>query len=314
MKAIRLNQYGAPEVLFYTDVEEPTVGADEIKVKVKAAGVNPIDCKIREGSSFLAKKLEPYFPIGLGFDLSGIIVECGSQVTGWKIGDEVVGTTISIERPGSYAEYAIVGSDTIVSKPKDLSFKVAAALPTPGATAWQAVNKYGNISKGDRVLIHAGAGGVGHLAVQFAKQLGAHVISTARGKDHEFLKKLEVDELIDFSTTNFKKVVKNLDTVIDLVGGKTGMDSLEVLKPKGTLVTVPTYSQKEILSAAALKGIKAIGFIVYADMKALKNVVKSVANGHIKVNLSESMNLADAAKAHQKIQSKTAKGKIVLIN
>ena len=312
MKAIRINQYGSPEVMSYIDAEEPEIAIDEIKIKVKAAGVNPVDCKIREGSSFLAKKLEKSLPIGLGFDLSGIIVELGSKITGFKIGDSVLGTTISIDRPGSYAEYAIVGSNTIVTKPNNLEFEVAAALPTPGPTAWKAVNKYGNISKNDRVLIHAGAGGVGHLAVQFAKQLGAYVFSTAHPKDHEFLKGLGVDELIDFTTTDFKEVVRGLDTVIDLVGGKTGMNSIEVLKSRGTLVTVPTYSQEEILEAAAIKNIKAVGFVVYDDMQALEEVVKSVADGRVQVNLSEPMALADAAQAHQKIQSGTATGKIVL--
>jgi NADPH2:quinone reductase len=312
MKAIQLSEYGPPDVMQYVEVEEPDVKLGEIKVKVKAAGVNPLDCKIRDGSSFLAEKLQSHFPIGIGYDLSGTIVEVGPNVSGWSVGDDVVGLTISLERPGSYAEYAIVDAKSIVKKPSNLSFETAAAIPTPGPTAWQAVHKYAKISKKDKVLIHAGAGGVGHLAVQFAKQLGAYVISTAKGEDHELLKGYGVDEVIDFTTTHFKEVVQDLDIVIDLVGGKTGIDSLDVLKPTGTLVTVPTYSQKEVLEAAENKNINAIDFVVFNDMSSFAEVVRSVAKKEVKVNLATPLKLKEAIKAHEMIASFTTNGKIVL--
>lgn len=312
MKAIQLSEYGAPDVMKYVEVEEPDVKSGEMKVKVKAAGVNPLDCKIRDGSSFLADKLRSHFPIGIGYDLSGTIVEVGPNVSGWNVGDDVVGLTVSLDRPGSYAEYAVVDANSIVKKPGDLSFETAAALPTPGPTAWQAVHKYAKISKSDKVLIHAGAGGVGHLAVQFAKQLGAYVISTAKGKDHELLKGYGVDEVIDFTTTHFKEVLQDIDIVIDLVGGKTGIDSLDVLKSTGTLVTVPTYSQKEVLEAAELKNINTIAFVVFNDMSSMDEVVASVANNKIAVNLATPLKLEEAVKAHEKIASFSANGKIVL--
>lgn len=312
MKAIQLSKYGLPDVMKYVEVAEPQIKSGEIKVQVKAAGVNPLDCKIRDGSSFLAKKLESHFPIGVGYDLSGTIIEIGPDVSEWEVGDDVVGLTISLDRPGSYAEFAVVDANSIVKKPSNLSFETAAALPTPGPTAWQAVHKYAKISKTDKVLIHAGAGGVGHLAVQFAKKLGAHVISTAKRKDHELLKGYGVDETIDFTTTNFKEVVKDLDIVIDLVGGKTGIDSLDVLKATGTLITVPTYSQKKILEAAALKRINAVNFVVFDDMSSLAEVVRSVACKDVTVNLAKPMRLEDVVKAHEMIASFTTTGKIVL--
>src|SRR6476660_8552590 len=232
MKAIRIHNYGGPEVLQYEDAPRPQPQAGEVVVRVHAAGVNPIDWKVREGhmKDFWAHKL----PLILGWDFSGVIEKVGSGATKFKKGDEVYSVP-DASRDGAYAEYIVVRESELALKPKSLHHVRAAAVPLAAVTAWQALFDAGQLKRGQRALIHGGSGGVGHIAVQLAKWKGAHVIATASTKNHELLRELGADETIDYTRQRFEDVARNVDIVLDLIGGETQERSWSVLKKGGVL-------------------------------------------------------------------------------
>jgi len=311
MKGIQFAEFGPPSVLRYVDIATPILTASEMLLKVRAAGINPIDAKIREGSSFVARKL--ILPSGLGYDICGEIVECGSHIREFKVGDVVLGSIGRHEHPGAYAEYCKANISEVILKPQSLDVAVAAAIPIPGLTAWQAIHRYGKIKTGDHVLIQAAAGGVGHLAVQFAKAAGAYVIATASAKHHEFLSALGVDLIIDYTKQDFTEIVHDVDLVIDLVGGAVGIKSIQVLKPNGILVTVPTITKDQILEQARQRPIHAIGMLAEMDLNDLKQITQLVANNIVKIQIEQRFALKDAAKAHELLQQKHTQGKLILL-
>lgn len=310
MKAIQFNQFGAPEVLVWADIPKPLISSDTLLLKVLAAGVNPIDAKIRDGSSFVATSL--VLPSGLGFDVSGEVVECGHAVNQFKKGNIVLGTVGRHDHPSAYAEYCLAKPDDVILKEPSLGILQAAALPIAGLTAWQAVHEYGKLQGGERVLIHAAAGGVGHLAVQFAKLAGATVIATASSQHHDFLKSLAVDQLIDYRQVSFEEVVTDVDAVIDLVGGEVGMRSLRVLNSSGRIITVPTITRDDILAKAKLENIEAIGMLAETNVDDLKKIAALVAAKKVQLNIAAEFPLSEAVKAHRFLEEKHTRGKIVL--
>ncbi len=305
MKAIVVQDYGRPEVLVFEDVPRPKVSSGEVLVHVRAAGVNPIDWKIRSG---MAKGMFPIqFPWIPGVDISGIIDEVGANVSELKPGDAVFGMIES--RSGGYAEYAAVKASGLAPKPKSIDFIRAAALPLVSMVARQSLFDTAHLSPGQSVLIHGASGGVGHLAVQLAKWKGAKVIGTASAKNAQFLKELGADEVIDYHTTKFEDVVHDVDVVLDLIGGDTQKRSWKVLKKGGMLISTVGISSSE---EAAKYGVKAVNFMAHPDGNELWQIGKLIDEGKVKPVVSTVMPLNDAAKAHELSQSGHVRGKIVL--
>src|SRR5437870_1879921 len=235
MKAIRIHNYGGPEVLQYEDAPRPKPQAGEVVVRVHAAGVNPIDWKVREGHM---KDFWPHkFPLILGWDLSGVVEEIGPRVSQFKKGDEVYSLP-DPTRNGAYADYIVVRESELALKPKSLHHIRAAAVPLAALTAWQSLFDIAQLQPGQRVLIHGGSGGVGHFAVQLAKWKGAYVIARASRKNQEGLSTLGADEPIDYTRQRFEDVARNIDTVLDTIGGETQERSWSVLKKGGNLVSL----------------------------------------------------------------------------
>lgn len=247
MKAIVINRYGGKEELQESEVPGPAPQAHQVVVKVAATSINPIDWKLREG--YLKQMMDWEFPIILGWDVAGTISEIGSGVTDWEVGDEVFARP-ETTRFGTYAEYTLVDDHLLARKPDNISWEEAASVPLAGLTAWQALFTHGGLNAGEKVLIHAGAGGVGMFAIQFAKQAGAYVITTASERNHERLASLGADQIIDYRTTRFEEVLSDVDLVFDTMGGDIQKDSFQVLKKHtGRIISIVSNFDEELVRA-----------------------------------------------------------------
>ncbi|MEU9699405.1 NADP-dependent oxidoreductase [Streptomyces sp. NPDC047981] len=304
MRAIAATAWGGPEVLAETRVARPEPGPTEILVRVHAAGINPADWKIRATGGF-GPWGEP--PI-LGFDVSGVVEAVGLGVTLYAPGDEVFGMPQFPQQAGGYAEYVAAPARHFARKPAGLSHVEAAALPLAGLTAWQALVETAGLRAGQRVLVHAAAGGVGHLAVQIAKARGAHVIGTASAAKHDFLRSLGVDEPIDYTTTDFATAVRDVDIVLDCYGGDYGTRSLPVLRDGGSLVTLPS----PLDAPAPERGIRTGFTLVEPDYAGLLALAELVEAGRLRPEVDTVLPLAEAAKAHALGESGRTRGKLVL--
>jgi NADPH:quinone reductase-like Zn-dependent oxidoreductase len=306
MKAIRIHNYGGPEVLNYEDAPRPEPQAGKVLVRVHAAGVNPIDWKVREGHM---KDFWPHkFPLILGWDLSGVVEELGRGVSRFKIGDEVYSLP-NPTRNGAYADYIVVREPELARKPNSLHHIRAAAVPLAALTAWQSLFDTAQLQPGQRLLIHAGSGGVGHYAVQFAKWKGAYVFATASTKNQDLLRELGVDEPIDYTQQRFENVVRNIDVVLDTLGGETQERSWSVLKKGGVLVSLlqpPSEEKAEELGVrAALLGAQPNG-------AQLAEIAKIIDAGKLAPVIDRILPLTEARRAHELSQSGHTHGKIVL--
>jgi NADPH:quinone reductase-like Zn-dependent oxidoreductase len=303
MKAVRIHKFGGPEVLQLEDVPRPEPGTREVLVRVHAAGVNPVDWKIREG-----KLGKIPLPSIMGSDFSGEIEALGPDVAEFRTGEMVFGSVA--DESGSYAQYALAPVAHIVEKPKGIDHVQAAAVPVPAMTAWQALFDHANLNSGQKVLIHAAAGGVGSFAVQLAKWKGAHVIGTASGQNAALVRSLGADEFIDYRATRFEEVVRDADVVFDTVGGDTQERSWKALKRGGVLVSIVQPPSEQAAKAHNMRGI-----FVREDAtrnEELTQIAKLVANGQLKVNVETVLPLRDARKAQEISQTGHAHGKIVL--
>jgi NADPH:quinone reductase-like Zn-dependent oxidoreductase len=303
MKAVHIHEQGGPEVLRFEDVPRPEPGANEVLVKIRAAGVNPVDWKIREGQ--LGKIALPAI---MGIDFSGEIEALGPEVTEFRVGEAVFGSVA--DESGSYAEYALAPVSQIVEKPKGLDDTQAAALPVPGITAWQALFDQAKLQPGQKILIHGASGSVGSLAVQFAKLKGAYVIGTASGSNADLVRGLGVDEFIDYRAKRFENVVRDVDVVFDTVGGETQDRSWKVLKKGGVLVSIVQPPSDETAKAHGVRGIFMREDATRKD--ELTEIADLVADGRIKVNVETILPLSEARQAQELSQTGHAKGKIVL--
>ncbi|HEY0244495.1 MAG TPA: NADP-dependent oxidoreductase, partial [Mucilaginibacter sp.] len=227
MKAIRIHEFGGPEVLKLEDIPVPIPAADEVLIKVYATSINPVDWKIREGQR--KEKFPVNLPLTLGWDVSGVIEKMGNAVNNFKYGDEVYSRP-DPTRNGTYAEYVVVKADLVSLKPKSVDHIQAASVPLAGLTAWQGLFQYGQLQAGQKVLIHAASGGVGTFAIQYAKAKGAYVIGTASESNIDFVKQLGADEVIDYKNEKFEDKLSDIDLVLDTIGGDTQKRSLKVLK------------------------------------------------------------------------------------
>ena len=305
MKAVRLHGYGGPEMLRYEDCPRPEPAAGEVLVRVHAAGVNPVDWKVRAG---YAKGFLNYtLPIVIGWDFSGVVESVGAGVTPWKPGDEVYSRP-DISRAGAYAEYIAVRASEIALKPKSLDHVHAAAIPLAALTAWQALEA-GGLSAGQKILIHAAAGGVGTFAVQFAKLKSACVAGTASGCNLEFLRELGVDEPIDYQTARFEDVIQDADMVLDAMAGEVRTRSWKALKKGGILVSILGPPSEE---EAKAHGVRGAGVMVQANGQQLAEIARLVDAGKVKVILDAVLPLSEANKAHELNATGHTRGKIVL--
>ena len=309
MKAVCIHQYGGLDALSYQDLPRPVPAADELLVRVHAAGVNPVDWKTRSGS-VPWKDLPDPFPLVMGWDLAGVVAEAGSEVSGYRAGDAVYGLIRFPAPAGTYAEYATSPAAHVLPKPESIDFVEAAALPLVSLTAWQALFEAGELEQGQTVLIHGVAGGVGHVALQLAKARGATVVGTARGRDRTFLQELGLDTHIDFETTRFEEVVSDVDVVLDTLGGEVQRRSLGVLKKGGVLVSLRTASDTQ--EQARAHGVRADRILVRPDAEHFSQINQLVAAGQLRPTISGVLPLHEAARAQEQIEKGPARGKLVL--
>jgi NADPH:quinone reductase-like Zn-dependent oxidoreductase len=306
MRAIRQHEFGGPEVLRIEDVPLPEPGPTEVRVRVRATSVNPVDFKTRSGRTVLT------LPFTVGWDVAGVVDKLGAGVTRFAVGDEVLGMPRFPKEAGTYAEYVTAPSRQFVRRPAELTVAQAAGLPLAGLTAWQALVDTAAVRDGQRVLVHAASGGVGHLAVQIAKALGAHVIGTASAANHPVLTDLGADELVDYRTTRFEDVVGKVDVVLDLVGGETGLRSAHVLADDGLLITIPSATSAEVVAEARKHEVRATGILVEPDQVGLDGLADLARHDLLTVLVGKEFPLAEAAAAHELAERGHSPGKIVI--
>lgn len=312
MKAMILKRFGGAENFAVEIVPEPVPGKGEVLIEVKAIGIDPIDIKTRKGEG-MSEYVKNEHPMVLGWDVSGVITGTGEGVTEFGAGDEVFGT-INFPGPGSsYARRAKAPATQLARKPANLSHEEAAAATQSPLTAWQALIDTGHIEKGQRVLIHGGAGGVGNYAVQIAKNKGCYVIATASSADADFVKSLGADEVIDYKNQRFEEMVNDVDFILDTVGGENFVRSLRVLKPGGTIVLLPSDKKPEADRAAREQHITNYKHILmHSDGDAMRRIAGMLADGDIRVHIDRIFPFEQIPEAHRAMESGKIKGKIVI--
>ena len=306
MNAVRIYAYGGPELLHDEEIPRPLFNPDDILIRVRSAGVNPVDWKVREGhlQGFLNHRL----PLILGWDVSGEVVEVGPKAAGFSIGDAVYARP-NIERDGAYAEYIAVKASEVALKPATLDHDHAAAVPLAALTAWQALVDTAQLQAGQTVLIHAAAGGVGSFAVQLAKSRGARVIATASSVNTGIVAELGADQFIDYTRSRFEDVVKDVDVVFDTVGGEIQDRSWQVLKPGGILVSIVDPLEEK---TAADRGVRSAFVFVQPNHQQLTAITRLIEEGRMKPIIHGILPLSEARQAHVISQGGHARGKIVL--
>jgi len=310
MKAMRIHNYGDNSVLRLDQVEKRAPNANEIQIKIASSSINPLDWKVMEGH--LAEMLQLKLPQTLGWDLAGTVEAVGSNVSNFKVGDEVYGMPSIVEdSAGTFSEYTTVKASEMALRPQKAELSNAGAYPLAALTAWQALYETAKIEKGQRVLIHAGAGGVGHLAVQMAKAAGAYVITTASQKNHDFLKNLGADEIIDYTKVKFEDVASEIDVVLDSISGDVSFNSLKVLKKGGHLITLLGVSE-ELATKAQSLGINTHHTFVQSNPEHLNGISKLIDENKLKVDLAKSYKLEQLAEAFTESKTGRVRGKIVI--
>jgi NADPH:quinone reductase-like Zn-dependent oxidoreductase len=305
-KACRVRCFGTPEVIVLEDVDPPAPGEGEVLVRVKAAGVGPWDAWIRAGKSALPQPL----PLTLGSDLSGVVEAVGPGVTSFAVGDHVFGVT-NPRFTGAYADYAIASARMIAHKPASLTDIDAASVPVVAVTAWQALFELAQLARGQTVLVHGAAGNVGAYAVQLARWAGLRVVATAADKDHALVRSLGAETVLDYQATRFEDIVRDVDAVIDLVGGDVQARSFAVLKRGGTLISAVSPPDQ---SLAAQYGVKAAFFLVDVTTERLGRIATMIETGALATSVGAVLPLAAARVAHEMLEGRRPRprGKIVL--
>ena len=306
MRAVIQNAVGGPDVLFVAEQPDPSPKPGEVLVRVKAAGINPVDGAVRGG--FYPLLGEP--PFILGWDISGTVAALGAGVTEFKVGDDVFGMPHFPKQAGAYAELATAPVDEIAAKPAAIDHARAAALPLAGLTAWQGLVRHGDLQAGQRALIHAGAGGVGHLAVQIAKARGAYVIATTSPDKTDFARALGADEVIDYTRDDFTRKAGNVDLVLDPIGGDHADQSLEVLRDGGVLVSLLNVHDATRAKASA-RGIRVERMSVVPDRDGLVELARLVDASKLSAHVAKTFPLEQAGAAHAFLATRPI-GKVVL--
>lgn len=312
MKVAIINQFGEAEELQITEKDQPEINENEVLIKVMAAGINPVDTKVRAGTSGMSKRIR--LPAVLGWDVSGIIENVGKNVSGFNTGDAVMGC---IGFPGlgnAYAEFTIADPKVLARKPGNISFDEAAAVPMVALTAWQAINEHLKISSGQKVLIQAAAGGVGHMAVQFAKMNGAYVSGTASDKNEKFVGSLGVDQFIDYKNEKFETKVSNLDAVLDAMGGEVLYRSITSVKRGGIVVCLPssTKDDPKAIELAQQYGVKLLWPMMHTDGGQMRMIAALLEQKKLKVFIDKIFTLDQIMWAHKAVETHNTKGKVVV--
>lgn len=306
IKAIRAQEYGGPDQLKLDDVAAPVAGPGQVLVKVAAASVNPLDWKIREG--FMKAFMPQDLPVIMGCDVAGTVEAVGPGVDNFKVGDEVYAM---VGRVGGYAEKVAVDAGKLALKPATASFHEAAAMPAAALTAWQGLFDLGDLKAGERVLIHAGAGGVGGFAIQLARHKGAHVVTTASAGNEAYVRALGAEEVVDHRATPFESVVSDIDLVLDLIGGQTQERSWSVLKQGGRMVSAANAPDAE--KAAAIGATTHRITVDDSRGDQLAQIAQLFDSGDLKVSIAQTYPLAEAAAAQESVRTGRTRGKIVLV-
>ncbi|MEV8534457.1 NADP-dependent oxidoreductase [Streptomyces sp. NPDC051211] len=309
MQAITQTAFGGPEVLELTTTTRPEPGPAEVLVRIHAAAVNPTDVWHRATGGLAGTDVPP---VPLGWDLSGTVEAVGIGVTLFRPGDEVFGMPRHPAPAGTYAEYATSPARHLARKPANLDHVQAAALPLAALTAWQALVDTAGLRPGQRVLVHAAAGGVGHLAVQIAKAKGAYVIGTASAAKHDLVRSLGADEVIDYRSVAFEEAVAEVDIVVDTIGGAYGPRSLRTLRPGGIVVSLASPAEAALAEEAERLGVRAVFMAVEADHAGLREIAALAESGLLRPHIAEALPLAQAAAAHELSATGRTVGKIVL--
>jgi alcohol dehydrogenase len=313
MKSIQIKRYGGSDVIEVNDKASiPSPSAGKILVNVKASGVNPVDWKIREG--YMQQMIPLQFPSTLGIDISGVVKQIGekeNEPSDFKQDDEVYGqASVFSGGSGAFAELALADKDSIAHKPKTLNYEEAAALPLVGVSAWQALVENIGLSKDKKILIHGGAGGIGSIAIQLAKHLGAYVATTVSTNDKQFVQELGADQVIDYTKENFEDMIHEYDAVFDTVAGETYKRSFRVLKKgSGIIVSMLEQPNSELMNQY---GVKAVFLFSQVNRQRLTKLAEWVDQNNIKVNIDKTFSLDDAAKALDYQKDVHPRGKVVL--
>lgn len=307
MKAIIIRGFGGVDELQLAEVKTPSYTDNQILIKVVAAGINPVDAKIRSGHHISCNSLQ--LPTILGKEMSGIVESVGKNVKGFQVGDPVFGCISH-----TYANFVAADSEFIVKKPDKVSFETAAAVSLAGLTAYQAINEHLQVLSGQRVLIQSAAGGVGHLAVQFAKLRDAFVSGTASGKNREFLKGLGVDQPIDYKKEKFEEVASDIDAIMDTMGGEILYRSIELVKPGGKVVCLPssTKDDPKAIALAEEKGVELIWFMMQPEKNTLQEISDLLRDEKLRVEVQRVLPIQDIAEAHRLIESHGVRGKVIV--
>ncbi|KEQ28460.1 oxidoreductase [Pedobacter antarcticus 4BY] len=309
MKAIILKEFGSADQLQIQELEIPAVKEQEVLIRVKAISINPVDIKTREGKG-AAGKIGEERPIILGWDISGIVTESRSER--FKVGDEVFGMVNFPGHGKAYAEYVSAPADQLVLKPVSISHIDAAAATLAALTAWQALVTNAKVKAGDRVLIHAAAGGVGNYAVQIAKHLGAYVIGTSSGAKKDFVLSLGADEHIDYTAVPFEQATRDIDFVLDTIGGDNIDRSLKVIKKGGTIISIPSGFREMVAEKTKDSGINGYFIMVQSDGQDMQQIARLLENGQLKSHVSQVFDFEDMIIAHKALETGRTQGKIVV--
>jgi alcohol dehydrogenase len=311
MKSAQFNRYGSSDVIeINQNTPSPNLSSEKILVDIKAAGINPIDWKIREG--YMKQMISLQFPSTLGMDFSGVIKEVDKDISmeEYKQGDEVYGqASVTKGGTGAFAEIAITDADNIAIKPKSLSHEESAALPLVGVSAWQALVENMKLSKGQKILVHGGAGGIGSIAIPLAKNLGAFVATTASSDDKQFVQNLGADEIIDYKSQDFEELVHDYDAVYDTVGGQTYTKSFNVLKNGGIIVSMLEQPNSELMQRF---GVQAIFQFTQVNKDRLTQLAKWIDQNNIKIHVDKTFSLDEAANALDYVKDVHPRGKVIL--
>jgi len=307
MRAITQYSFGDPDVLRVVEIDRPKPIPTEVLIRVHAIGLNPIEAFIRRGSAPMLG--QP--PFILGWDISGVVEDVVPGVNRFRPGDEVFGMPFFPRPAAAYAELVAAPSRQLARKPSSLDHVHAAALPLAGLTAWQSLVDVAQVQPGQRVLIHAAGGGVGHLAVQIAKGLGAQVLATASGAKADFVRGLGADEVIDYEVEDFAEVARDIDVVLESVGGDYADRSLRTLRPGGLLVTLVERTNAQLAARVKAAGRRFAGITVEPDSSGLEKLAEWVDNGRLRVHVDEAFPLDAVARAHRRLEG-GVKGKLVL--
>ncbi|SIR23154.1 NADP-dependent oxidoreductase [Pontibacter lucknowensis] len=311
MKAYILHEPGGPDKLQLEETDRPKPDKNEVLVKVRALSINPVDTKTREGKS-LYDKLKETPPVILGWDISGEVVEVGEEVQYFKPGDEVFGMVNFPGHGKAYAEYVAAPEAHLAHKPANVPHHEAAAATLAALTAWQVLVHEAGIQPGQRVLIHAAAGGVGHFAVQIAKYFGASVIGTASAENHDFLRNMGADEQIDYHDFKVEDVVMDIDIVFDSLGEENTRRSLQTLKDGGKIISILGGAKEQVQALAKERNIEAKNYLVHSSGEDMAKIADLMSQGRLQAHVSHVYDFADMARAHQQLETRKTRGKVVV--